>query len=204
MLLAPTCPSEGEIEEVSSKNYIARPGYYNRPFPDVSPSGTLKLQRGIYCLNDGLNLNSTWDITTDLDGDGHDNSEGVFFYVPDGDVTFNGNSHIDIHAVSAPFAGFDSMYINYLLYVPTTNPATVTITGSNGSGFTGTILAPASHVKLSGGSTTSGGTDDGTVIIDAQIIGFTMAIEGNGTLDIVYNQSKNAVTNEKPNLSPTK
>jgi hypothetical protein len=56
---------------------------------------------------------------------------------------------------------------------------------------------------LSGGSTTSGGVDDGRVIVDAQIIGFTMAIEGNGTLDIIYNQSNNGLTTEKPNLSAT-
>jgi hypothetical protein len=167
-------------------------------------AGTLKLQPGLYCVNEGISFNSTWNITTDVDGDGHDSGEGVFFYVPDGDVTFNGNSTVHIHAVGAPLAGFDSMYLNYLIYVPPSNQnSTITITGSDGSSFTGTVLAPASHIKLSGGSTTSGGVDDGRVIVDAQIIGFTMAIEGNGTLDIIYNQSNNGVTTEKPNLSTT-
>jgi hypothetical protein len=203
MLPSPTCSQNGDIQEISSKNYIARPGNYNSPFPTVSQAGTLKLMPGIYCLNRGISLNSTWNITTDLDGDGHESGEGVFFYVPDGDVTFNGTSDINIHAVSAPFAGFDSKYLNYFMYVPPTNRATIKITGSDGSSFTGTVLAPTSHVALSGGSTTSGGTDDGTVIIDAQIIGFTVAIEGNGTLDIIYDQSNNGVTVEKPLMSPT-
>ncbi|HLO29020.1 MAG TPA: pilus assembly protein TadG-related protein [Anaerolineales bacterium] len=203
LLTTPTCSTKGDIQEVSSKNYVASPGYYDKPFPDKSPSGALKLQRGIYCFNDGISINSGWDITTDLNGDGPSSDEGVFFYVPSGAVTFNGGSHINIQAINTPYAGFDSTYLNYLIYLPPTNTSTVTITGSNGSSFTGTILAPASHIKLSGGNTTSGGVDDGQVTIDAQIIGFTTEIAGNGTLDIIYTQSKNGVTTTKPSLSQT-
>ncbi len=198
----PSCSGDGEILENAPKDYTATPGNYNSPFPNKSPAGNLKLLPGIYCLNKGISLNSSWFITTDLDGDGHDiDSEGVFFYVPDGDVTFNGSSEIHIHAISAQWPGLDQMYVNMFMYVPPENNAVITITGSDGSSFTGTILAPTSHVKLSGGSTTSGGATDGTVTLDAQIIGYSVAISGNGTLNILYTQSNNATGLTKPLMS---
>ena len=48
------------------------------------------------------------------------------------------------------------------------------------------------HIKLNGGS--------GTVGLNTQIIGFSVAIEGNGVLDINYNQSKSAVTTTQPGI----
>jgi len=200
----PTCSQNGKITEISPKVYVATPGYYGSVFPNApGPAGKLTLEQGIYCLGNGINLQSTWNITTDRNDNGvHDsNTEGVFFYVPNGDVTFNGSSNIRIHAVSAPYAGFDSKYLNYLIYLPATNNSTVKITGGDGSSFTGTILAPAAHITLSGGSTTSGGTDTGTVILDAQIISYTMEIAGNGTLDIIYDQADNGVTTTPATLS---
>ena len=51
-------------------NYEASPEYFNRTgnqtFPNVSPSGNLKLHKGIYCLENGISLNGNWNITTDL------------------------------------------------------------------------------------------------------------------------------------------
>lgn len=202
----PACTKEGKITEIAPKVYVASAGNYDEPFPKTAgPAGALTLEPGVYCFNDGIDLQSSWNITTDLNGNGqHDGaSEGVFFYVPHGDVTFNGNSYLNIHAVSEPFTGFNSMYLNYFMYVPTTNDAVIKITGSDGSKFTGTILAPSSHIALSGGSTTSGGLDDGNVTLDAQIIGYSIAIAGNGTLDILYTQSNNAITTTKPTLAQT-
>src|SRR5215212_8274731 len=93
-LLNPVCNQAGSITG-SGGNYEAWPGYFNRTgnktFPDVSPSGNLKLHKGIYCLENGISLNGNWNITTDLDTppNGHDAaSEGVLFFIPNGDVTF--------------------------------------------------------------------------------------------------------------------
>jgi len=205
----PACGQDGEIIEVSSGNYEAWPGNYNDSFPsgalpNGSPPGTLKLHKGIYCLHDGMDFQSTWYVTTNLNGntdlngkDIHDSdSEGVFFYVSDGDITFNGTSDIYIHAISSLVDDFPEELLNYLFYVPPSNSATIKITGNDGSSFTGTILAPSSHVVLNGGS--------GTVGLDTQIIGYSVAIEGNGTLDITFNQANNAVAITNPNLALTK
>jgi len=204
----PACSQNGEIIEVSSGNYEAWPGTYNGSFPsdalpNGSPAGTLKLHKGIYCLHDGMDFQSTWNVTTNLNGntdvngeDIHDSdSEGVFFYVQDGDVTFNGTSDINIHAISSLADNFPEAFLNYLIYVPPSNSATIKITGNDGSSFTGTILAPSSHIVLNGGS--------GTVGLDSQIIGYSIAIAGNGTLDITFNQANNAVAITNPGIELT-
>lgn len=195
----PNCSHQGKITEVSPGNYRATPGLYGPNFnfdsiDDVNPNGNLQLLKGIYCFYDGIDLNAQWNITTDLNGSGtHDSAtEGVFFFVPGGDITFNGSSYLDIHAISSTADDFPEDYVNYLIYVPPTNPNEVHISGSNGSNFTGTILAPSSYIRLNGGS--------GTVGLDSQIIGYAVAIEGNGTLDINYNAANNAVTTYNPSL----
>lgn len=197
----PPCTQQGSISG-SGGNYTATPGYFNKTgnqtFPDVSPSGTLNLQPGIYCLYNGMSLNGNWTITTDLDGDGsHDaNTEGAFFYVPDGDFSLNGGSTFDVHAISSTSIGISSQFLNYLIYIPSSNEANVTITGNNGSTFTGTILAPTSHITLDGSGN--------SFSLDTQIIGYNTTITGGGYIDITYNQANNAITTTQPSLSQTK
>ena len=203
----PDCGTQvGKIDKISTGNYVAFPGKYSGTFPDDalpngSPAGTLKLEKGIYCFEHGINFQSTWDVTTNVNGnvnaDGKDihdpDSEGVFLFVEHGDVTLNGSSHFYLHAVSSLYGNFPKELLNYLIYVPDSNHATIKITGDNGSTFTGTILAPHSHVVLNGGT--------GTVGLDTQIIGYSVAIEGNGTLDIQFNQSNNGMTMYQPAAS---
>ena len=201
-LIVPACSHEGFIREIEDGVYEAFPGNYGSGYAynsidDIHPSGILKLHKGIYCLHDGIALNSTWTITSDLDGDGHDSEEGVLFYVQGGDITFNGSSTVNIHAVNTTNDDFPEDLLNYLVYVPPSNEADVKITGSNGSTFTGTVLAPTSYVVLSGGT----GTDAGTVDIGSQVIGYAVTIEGDGYLNVHYDAADNAVTTYNPSLS---
>lgn len=201
----PVCSHIGKIEKDPDPNgdWIAYPGLYGPNFnfnsiDDVNPAGKLKLQKGVYCFYDGINLQSSWQITSDFNGNGQYDSasEGVFFYVPQGDITFNGSSYINIHASDSVMDDYPKEFVNYLIYVPPTNNATVKITGANGSQFTGTIFAPTSYVVLNGGS--------GTVGLNSQVIGDAVAIEGNGTLDIHYKATDNAITTTNPSLAQTK
>jgi hypothetical protein len=199
-LLNPVCAQEGSITG-SGGDYEAWPGYFNRTgnqtFPDKSPTGTLKLNKGIYCLENGFVLNGNWNITTDLDGDGqHDpESEGVLFFIPDGDVIFNGGSELHLHAVSSLVDNFPERFLNYLIYIPPTNEANVTITGNNGSTFTGTILAPSSHITLDGSGN--------TFALDTQIIGYDNTITGSGYINITFNQANNGMTLTQPGVELT-
>jgi hypothetical protein len=196
-LINPQCGTPGSITG-SGGNYEAWPGYFNRTgnktFPDQSPSGTLKLHKGIYCLENGTSLNGNWNITTDLDGNGsHDaETEGVLFFIPDGDVTFNGGSTLNVHAISSLYGGFPERFLNYLIYIPPTNEANVTITGNSGSTFTGTILAPASHITLDGSGN--------TFSLDTQIIAYDNTITGSGHIDIRFNQANNGMTLTQPGV----
>jgi len=197
----PSCTRAGSIVDVGGGVYEAWPGYFNRTgnqtFPDVSPAGKLYLHKGIYCLENGLSLNGNWTITTDLnDNDIHDaQTEGAFFFIPDGDVTFNGGSTMEIHAISSTFDGFPAELVNYLFYVPPTNESNFTITGNNGSTFVGTILAPASHITLNGSGN--------AFSLDTQIIGYDQTITGGGTINITYNQANNANPTTQPGVELT-
>jgi hypothetical protein len=199
-LLAPYCNVAGTITG-SGGNYIATPGYFNKTgnqtFPNVSPSGVLKLQKGIYCLYNGISLNGSWTITSDMDGDGvHDpDSEGVFFYIPDGDVTFNGGSNLFLYAMSSPAGGFPSQLLDYLFYIPASNRADVKITGSNNSTFTGMILAPTSAIEIIG--------NGGALSLHTQIVGYNTRISGSGNIDITYDPNDLPPAIVMPKISPT-
>jgi len=192
------CETDGQYYDLGGGSYVVTPGNFDDPFPNVSPAGTLKLQKGIYCLKNGLTLNAGWTMTTDLDGngifDGSDGGEeGVLFNVESGSVTFNGGSFIQIGAINK--AGTDPGIKGYLIYLPPGNDSTVKIAGSNGSTFIGTILAPASHITLEGGASGD------HLNLECQIIGYSIEVTGNGTLEVEYNQSKNGQTWTNPELA---
>ena len=193
----PNCTQAGQINK-SGGNWVASPGYYNSTFPNVSPAGTLILQKGIYCLNNGISLQSNWNITTDVNGNGtYDGAtEGVLFYVPNGSVTFNGGSTIYLHAITTNTDSFPAELMGYLIYLPPTNTSPVKITGGSGSQFIGTIFAPASLVTLEGSS--------GTLSLDCQIIGYSLNVGGSGNINITYDSNVNAKAYTKPQIQLTK
>ena len=198
-LLAARCATPGSIDDLGGGNYEANPGYFEtspQTFPDVSPAGVLKLNRGVYCLRDGMVLNGNWTVTTDLDDDNvHDpDSEGAFFYVTGGDFKLNGGSGFEVHAINSTASGFPPELMNYLLYIPPSNQAQVEITGNNGSTFTGTVLAPTSSVDLIGNGS--------ALELHTQIIGYNTRISGSGTIDITYDPDDNAPAIKQPKLSP--
>jgi hypothetical protein len=185
--LLTSCPAAGQYYDLGGGNYLASPGRYAAPFPAIPNGGNLKLQKGIYCLDDNLTMNSSGSISTDLDGngifDGSDGAqEGVMFWVHDtGDVTFNGTAAVQIGAMNGEDVPIGIR--GYLIYLPESNDSTVNITGSSGSSFVGIILAPSSHVILSGGSTSGDHVE-----LETQIIGYSIEVTGGGTLDVEYNQ----------------
>jgi hypothetical protein len=82
--------------------------------------------------------------------------------------------------------------VNYLFYVPPTIEADIYLSGNSGSTFTGTILAPSSHVELHG--------TGGTIGMDCKIIADTIDVTGDGTIDLTYNESNNATTTTNPDI----
>ncbi len=193
----PSCQNEGSLTDNDNDGvWVATPGYYNSTFPDAQGGqATIKVTKGIYCLNDGLNVNGGWSITTDLDGDGHDAAtEGALFFVAGGDITFNGGADVTLHAISSTTSStFSPYWINLLIYVPPSNEAEIKISGNSGSSYTGTILATKSHVELLG--------NGGTVGMNSQIIADTVGISGSTTFEITYNPDDQAPTITNPGIS---
>jgi hypothetical protein len=192
----PQCDNAGGIDPGPNGTYIARPGYYNSTFPDVQGgSATIKLTKGVYCLNHGFQVNAGQTLTTDLDGDGHDGvTEGVLFYLAGGDLITNGSADIYLHAISQTTSStFSPYWLNLLLYVPESNEADIEISGNSGSQYTGTILAPNSHVHLLG--------NGGTVGLNCKIISDTVKISGSTTFNLSYNDADNATTPENPGIA---
>ena len=192
----PSCQNAGTITEVSNGVWTATPGYYNNTFPDAQGGqATIKVTKGVYCLNDGFQVNAGWSITTDLDGDGHDGAtEGALFYVSGGGITFNGGADVTLHAISQTTSStFSPYWLNLLIYVPPGNEADIEISGNSGSNYVGTILAPSSHVHLLG--------NGGTVGLDSKIISDTVKIPGSTTFNLTYNEENNATTITNPGIA---
>jgi type II secretory pathway pseudopilin PulG len=201
---APVCSTEGKLTMVNGK-YIAQPGYYdktgNRQFPDVSGQETVVMQKGIYCLYNGINVNAGITLTTDARNDGFDpGTEGVLIYLPadrSPNIQFNGGATIDLHAITSwNGATFDDSWFNLLIYVSPDYEADIDISGSAGSTYTGTILAPSAHVDLLGNN----GTSAGTVTLDSQIISDTVKISGDTDFTLIYNEDNNIVTLKNPDI----
>lgn len=199
-----TCTTPGEVTGNKTIGYDAKPGYYANTFPGsyFGAAGTVRLGRGVYCLDDATNALSItasgWNFTTDLNGNGLDNTtsdplEGVLFYVPHGGVTINSGTI----QLSAMETGADYVPLHgYLMYLPPTNSSTLSIEGGGASAVQGTILAPAARVTIAGNSTSS------SFNLESQIIGFSVSLSGSGSLQITYNQSTNATTWTTPSLQP--
>jgi Flp pilus assembly protein TadG len=99
-------------------------------------SGTLKLNPGLYVINNGAMIfNSGWTVT----------GTGVTFYLANSSstITFNGNVNATL---SAPTSG---TYANILMFEPTGLSTTnLPINGSSGDSFTGLFYLPSRKVTI--------------------------------------------------------
>jgi len=203
----PVCLKAGSIDKVGPKEYGAWPGYFNSNFPNVSPSGTLKLNKGVYCIRNGFSLNAGWYLTTDLDNEfdpnskaeqdpaiWHDPNEGAFFVVDNGPVTINGGSKMALHAITSDEDKFPVGWLGFLFYVK--DGSTVTISGSSGSNYVGTIYAPESDCIIQGAG--------GVLSLDTQIICYTNELTGNGNIKIQHTNANGSTAKTNPGVQLTK
>ncbi len=194
-------PKNPNLVHNADGSYTASPGRYTGVFPGLSGGPTVYLLRGLYCLYGGLTFN-TGILTTDLPGGTpgvYDSNEGVLFYIPTADVDMHGNATINLHAVTTntcPQTGENGL----LMYMPNTNNNSINISGGNGSTYTGSIIAPASLVQISGSS----GSSSDTLTLETQIIGFSISVGGGGYININFNKCLTATTYQVPQLQPYK
>jgi len=179
-LLTPTIPTRGvpisypppffmpkvgcghQIAQVSADGISMTPGAWEDEFP---PEGVRYLASGVYCLNNGININSNLE--------GHN----VVLKVEKGEVHFGSNADM---ILDAPHSGDNA---GLLLYLPIENTSKVVLNAGAGSSITGTILAPGSPVLIKGNSSSFG--------FHSQIIGYTVEADGSSNVVIVYKDEQN-------------
>jgi hypothetical protein len=174
VLPKPACGAN--VAKVKEDGLTMTPGNWDEDFP---PEGVTHLDSGIYCLNAGIHTNGN----TTLDG------TGVVLYVEHGDVRFNGSATLDLAAPSSgPFAGL-------LMYLPMENDSIVVMNGNSQSKFRGTILAPASLIRLAGNDSSYG--------FHSQIIGYYIELSGDSKLVVKYIDSQNYDAVISPSIEMT-
>jgi hypothetical protein len=125
-----------------------------------------------------------------LNGNGTNTCTGVTFYIQSGDVAWNGNS---AQILKAPTSG---QYKGLLIHLPSSNPSQLVINGNSGNQLTGSIIAPASEVVLSGNSGSSG--------YNTQIIGSYITLQGNSNTVINYDPAAQYALPDSPTIQLTK
>jgi Putative Flp pilus-assembly TadE/G-like len=126
------------------------------------------VMHGLYCVRNPhgkMTLHGTYRGT------------GVTIVILEGGLDINSTSDIQI---SAPDATPDPSPAipGLLLYVPSFNPSDITLNGTSGSFFEGTIIAPRSYLMLDG---------DAADYVKGQVIGWTVKVTGTNGFSIDYN-----------------
>ena len=152
------------VAEVKEDGFTMSPGNWDEDFP---PEGVTNLDSGIYCINGDVRVNGGKTLM----------GTGVLLVVEHGSVRFNGSATIDLSAPGGgPFQGL-------LLYLPIKNDSIVVLNGNSASKFRGTILAPASLIRVTGNDSSYG--------FHSQIIGYYIELTGDSNLLVRYNDSQN-------------
>ncbi|MBN2676998.1 MAG: Tad domain-containing protein [Anaerolineaceae bacterium] len=129
----------------------------------------LIMNPGLYCLYGDFQTNGhqTVEVNPSSSGD-----EGVTIYMASGTLLFNGNSLIILRApaISQPPA-----IKGMLVYMPPSNTGTITLTGTSGSSFRGTVYSPYGDIIV-------GGTAD--IPFATELVGANVTVSGNAAIDI--------------------
>ena len=152
----------GGDAEINPDGISMTAGKWGDTFP---PPGVTHLGSGTYCLNDGMH------VTGSLEG------HNVTFMVTKGEVRFDSGADIKL---DAPNGGENA---GLLLYLPMDNGHRVVLNGGPGSNIQGTILAPASLVRIKGMDAKSG--------FHSQIIGYTIEADGSSNVVIKFKPEQN-------------
>ena len=168
----PECTSPyGTYSNPNSAQTVVTPGRWNEfPPSDSSVNDEVVMMPGVYCVDDVIKLRSRSLVLR-----GHD----VTIYV-------RANNYFQIEGgtinLDAPDTG---AYAGYLFIVDsdfTGTPPNCSIDGNSINTYEGTIFAPYCDVIVNGDSTGAN--------LDAQVIGYTVTLNGSATMNINYDRDK--------------
>lgn len=149
------------------------PGTYSSKI-QINGNGDYTFEKGIYCLQDGIKINGNASVY------GRD----VLFVLEDGDFGLNGTSASQLYRASNITDANGNQYGGLLLYVPPSNSdSVVSLLGTNGTSYAGTVLNPEGICEV-------GGTAD-LLGLRANIICWQIAIHGNPSVTVDYKAAQN-------------
>lgn len=125
-----------------------------------------------------LRMFSTGSGTFTVNGNAELSSENAYLYLNKGNITWNGNSILNLHAPPQgdPFAGL-------LVHMPwNTTTSGVIFNGGSNIHLYGTFLAPYRPITFNGGVDFE---------LHSQIIGYTYIVNGGGDVDIYFQAEEN-------------
>ena len=172
----PPVPAEctspyGTYSSPNSAQTVVTPGRWNQfPPTDSSVHNEIIMEAGVYCVDDVIKLRDRHLILR-----GHD----VTIYI-------RSNNYFQIEGGTIQLdAPDDGPYAGYLFIVDSNFTGTspqCSIDGNSTNTYQGTIFAPYCDVKVNGDSTGAN--------VDAQIIGYTVTINGGAEMNLNYNSNK--------------
>ncbi|MGD2157739.1 MAG: Tad domain-containing protein [Anaerolineales bacterium] len=138
-------------------------------------NGVLNMEPGLYCLSGNFSING-----------GVVNGNGVTIYITNGD--FDSSANAEVH-LTAPPDNPDPLpaipgNAGLLIYLPLGNDGEVSLLGNVDSEYVGTVYAadPDSMIEVGG----TGGVET-LETYQTQLIGGTVFVHGNATIDITFN-----------------
>lgn len=176
-----TSPAGTYHVDTSGTMTIVTPGRWNEFPPKGSDvENTVVMEPGIYCVNDVVRLTDQNLILI-----GHD----VTIYIRSGYKFSIHGGTIDLDAPD------DGPYAGYLIIVDSDFTGSVPdciINGDSANTYVGTIFAPYCDLTINGGSDSTSYT--------AQMIAYTVAIEGNAETNLYYDENVSAENQPKIGL----
>jgi Flp pilus assembly protein TadG len=153
-----------------------QPGRYDRI--RLTGGGELVMEPGLYCVTNDFTANN-----------GTLTGNGVTIYMIGDDFSVSGN--VEINLTAPPSTCKATMpnvcppaQAGMLIYMAEGNEGVVTMEGNSESHYTGTVYAPDGTIDAGGGSST-------IAEINAQLIGDTVKVHGNVTIDINFIGAEN-------------
>ena len=158
------------------------PGYFTAFPPITNNSYRITLQPGTYCIDTSIHWTSgSFDTLTGSE---------ITLYITSGHEFDMSGGTLDL---SAPTSDTND-YAGYVIILDGEQSSIedCSINGGGGGTITGTIFTPYCDIKVNGNS----GTDS----LSAQVIGWNVTLNGNNSLNFIYNPGDNAENKRKIGL----
>lgn len=166
---APDCSSVPvRSDPGNSGDVTLQPGRYGQIRHN---NGTVTLEPGLYCISNGFEVNG--DVIQ---------GNGVTLYIQGGDFSVGAQAQVDLAAPAPSCAAPDCppAVAGLLIYLPESNDGEVSMRGNVSSLYTGLVYVPSGTIDVGGGSSEM-------PTVNTQLIGWTVKIHGNVSIDINFN-----------------